>query len=806
MTRLIVVFLLALISVSTAIAGWFPLVNALNGQYFVANGGSDSNPGTQASPWQTIAKVNGLMFGGGACINFNGGQTFTGGVQAPGLRCITSYGAGQATISSGNSAACFTVLNLPSPSVTNIICTGGGNTTNTTDGIKVANTSAGNLAGPTISGTTISGYGANGVNISGTDSVGFNGVVVINNTIHDVTGNGGIHTSCIGLNSPSHSNSPYVHSNITITGNIVSNCTGEASQSDWSGGGIGIYSTNGGLVAANVASAFAANNTHCSGAGGFVAIASNAITFQFNEAFNGGFGAGGCDGNGFDIDGGATNIVMQYNWSHDNKGDGYLLDQYTGQSAWNNNVLRFNLSQNNNSEVHVVNTTGETMSGCQVYNNTLVNFNNAVIYQQASNAGAVDCNFSNNIIYTAYNAALLLSVAHPESMVFTGNDYFGGGTFSYNGSSYATFALWQTATSQEKIAGVNVGLTSNPQIYVPGGGWANVGYVPANLYAYNLQAGSPMIGAGLNLIAQYGINPGAQDYYGVAISAASLPIGAANGDFGTFVASCTAMSNFLARTSGFAKADNVNYNSLLCGFNGDGVLNYFDALYILAAPNSAASLLNLVSSSYSLTAHGVTTFTARQGILSDGSTGYLATGFIPSINGVNFTSTNASHGAYSLTSLAPNSGAGWGLEGAENWTGTANTSESSIYPGSFNSTTGAFYCDVNDFSGKTVTTVHGTQGLFVCVRTPTCCGASTTGDLPWFNGGVQISSTPAVVAVPNQEVLILAVNTGTGSGTVANPFFPGTVSAAFWASGNLDQPNVSRRFTSFMRAVNQNQY
>jgi hypothetical protein len=533
----------------------FPLGSTLGPfgiAYYVANGGSDSNNGlSPATAWQTIAHVNGQSLGPNATVLFSGGQTFSGGVVittsiSPSNITVGSYGAGQATISSGNSAACIMATNVPAVIIQNIICAGGGDTTNTTDGITVANSSADTLTGPTISHVTLSGYGANGINISGTDSVGFTGIVITNNTVHDVTGNGGIHTSCIGLNTPGHGTSPYSHFNITVTENTVYNCTGEASQSDWSGGGIGIYSTDGGLVAHNVAHDFSANNTHCSGAGGFVAIASNAIIFQFNEAYNGKFANGGCDGNGFDIDGGATNIVMQYNWSHDNMGDGYLLDEYVGQSAWNNNVLRFNIGQNDDSEIHVVSNPGTSMSACQVYNNTLYNSATAVIYQQSSDTGTVDCNFSNNIFYTGSNASLLVSMPNPSSMVFTGNDYFGGGTFSYNGRSYATFVLWQTASGQEKVKSVNVGRIKDPALYVPGGGSSNGGYVPANLMAYNLKPGSAMVGAGLNLSTLYGINPGTQDYYGTAVSAATLPVGAAAGHFATFAASCSQSTTFVA--------------------------------------------------------------------------------------------------------------------------------------------------------------------------------------------------------------------------------------------------------------------
>ena len=38
--------------------------------------------------------------------------------------------------------------------------------------------------------------------------------------------------------------------------------------------------------------------------------------------------------------------VMQYNYSHDNDGAGYLLGQFTGGRPWGRNIVRNNISQN----------------------------------------------------------------------------------------------------------------------------------------------------------------------------------------------------------------------------------------------------------------------------------------------------------------------------------------------------------------------------------------------------------------------------------------------------------------------------
>jgi hypothetical protein len=52
----------------------------------------------------------------------------------------------------------------------------------------------------------------------------------------------------------------------------------------------------------------------------------------------------GADGGGFDLDGGMTNSVLQYNLSYHNVGCGYLLCQYDYAGVWKNNIVRYNLS------------------------------------------------------------------------------------------------------------------------------------------------------------------------------------------------------------------------------------------------------------------------------------------------------------------------------------------------------------------------------------------------------------------------------------------------------------------------------
>ncbi len=86
----------------------------------------------------------------------------------------------------------------------------------------------------------------------------------------------------------------------------------------------------------------------------------------------------GDDGGGFDLDGGVTNSVLQYNLSYHNDGPGYFLCQYPEAPLFKNNVVRYNISQddgiknNRRSSIDVFSASSNA-SDCQVYNNTVYN-------------------------------------------------------------------------------------------------------------------------------------------------------------------------------------------------------------------------------------------------------------------------------------------------------------------------------------------------------------------------------------------------------------------------------------------------
>lgn len=79
---------------------------------------------------------------------------------------------------------------------------------------------------------------------------------------------------------------------------------------------------------------------------GIWTVLSNNILFQYNESHHNDSSSYGIDGDGFDLDGGTTNSTVQFNYSHDNGGAGYLDWQYSGASSHYGNTFQYNISQN----------------------------------------------------------------------------------------------------------------------------------------------------------------------------------------------------------------------------------------------------------------------------------------------------------------------------------------------------------------------------------------------------------------------------------------------------------------------------
>jgi len=494
--------------------------------YYVSSSGSNYNAGTSADKaWASILGVNARNFSAGDQILFEGGHTFSGfiyfdandrGTAAQPIT-IGSYGNGKATISSGASYGMY-VYNTAGFKINNLIFKGSGRTTNTMAGIfffmDKANT---RLSMVNIDDVEVYGYKGSGIMFgSNNNTSGFDNVSITNSSIHD--------NGVAGISS--YAQAVLGHRDFYLGNNKVYNNAGvPEEQSTHTGSGIMLGGVDGGVI--EYCEAY--NNGWLNGhpEGGPVGIwvySCNDIIIQNNESHHNKTGTTR-DGGGFDLDGGTTNSIMQYNYSHDNDGAGYLLAQYGGAATMKNLTIRYNISENDarkNSNGSILLWATNSNGGIQnadIYNNTIYlspASNGTPTAFFVSTGNLTNVKVRNNIIQTTGGLQAVRSLTN-SGIRFEGNAYWASGSdlkIYWNGTIYATLEKWRDASQQELLNGKAVGVATDPGLTGPGKG-VTIGDPTklANLAGYKLKSGSDMIGAGLNLKAAFGLSIGNVDFW-----------------------------------------------------------------------------------------------------------------------------------------------------------------------------------------------------------------------------------------------------------------------------------------------------
>ncbi len=506
--------------------------------YYVSSTGSDLNAGTSiATAWATITKVNSSVFLPGDALYFEGGQTFNGSIflssteanDPNSIFTISSYGTGKATINAGTSYG-FYAYNTQGFSLSNLIFDGNNTATNTGAGILVYADLPGNVtfSNITIANCEVKNFGAEGVKVYAfTGLTGYQNLSLSNLSVHDVTKNG---IEIYGF-LPRTPDNQWPNKNVTVSNCEVYNVPGSGLQHE--GNGIVISGVDGGTIQNCVVHNTGQANTFCGGPVGIWSLESNNVTIQYCESYNNHRGStAGCDGGGFDLDGGVTNSFMQYNYSHDNEGAGFLIGQYPNANKWNNNTVRFNISQNdgiqNKGSIDLFKGPGSaSMSGAYIYENTIY------VSPQPANGGLSAVNFENwstgisnvffyNNVFIATATVPLVVVPSGYSAFFAGNIYWPtAGNFSihYQGTNYTSLSSWRTATGNEIVSGSSTGFSGNPLLTnVGSGGTIGYGTSLSSLNAYKIQSAlSPAYQTALDLHALYGIDVGSMDFWGTIL-------------------------------------------------------------------------------------------------------------------------------------------------------------------------------------------------------------------------------------------------------------------------------------------------
>jgi hypothetical protein len=543
--------------------------------YYVSTTGSDSNNGTSTStPWMTIGQVNRFVFSPGDHVYFQGGQSFTGCVifsyatnipvsseSTPFV--VGSYGTGNATLLSncpganqsnglGPRSALVTIDGVSGFILNKLILSANG--TATQFGVVIQNSNTGTTATSiTVENSDVSGFyttasadTASEIWVLGYALTGGHGnldkVQIVNNALHGANGptsldQEGISGYGYGLNI----------TNVVYEGNTVYNLGGGGVLTG-AANGIIANGVNGAQIQYNIAHDIGGNTTSCGGSGAIWAYTSTNIAIQFNEVYNVqpiSF-TSGCDWNAFDLDGGVSNSVVQYNYSHHNFGPGYLayVANVAGYPTWGNNVFRFNISENDAYGVYgsgqgVVTITESPPDPLQIYNNTIYVPSEAAgwtfTYCYAfggSVAWAPGSLIENNICYINSTSSSVIpfvnipSLPTPTGINWANNDWYtpvSGATWWWRlgANQYTSLAAWQAGCNCDSGASI-----ANPLLTAPGTG-GTLSWTPSlengpqpGPAGYQLQPSSPVKSIGADLLAcpSQPTYLGARDYFGNSIA------------------------------------------------------------------------------------------------------------------------------------------------------------------------------------------------------------------------------------------------------------------------------------------------
>lgn len=273
-----------------------------------------------------------------------------------------------------------------------------------------------------------------------------------------------------GLSTVANDWTGIAYEDVYVANVVARNSPGFAGCNPHCGNGIVIGQADGALVEQSVAHSNGLQ--YGKGNVGIWTWQSNDVTIQHNVAYGNRSPAGG-DGGGFDLDGGVTNSVVQYNNSYDNDGAGYLLAQFGYAEPMAQNVFRYNVSTNDGHDNYGSITiwgdnTADLATSAVFHNNTILldksvapNAAGAVMFL-GSNHNQID--LFNNVFVATNGAELIDGSTTASKTTFAKNLYWTNGSPRVlEGTTYPSVAAWANAENQEQLGGQFIGLEADPQ-------------------------------------------------------------------------------------------------------------------------------------------------------------------------------------------------------------------------------------------------------------------------------------------------------------------------------------------------------
>jgi len=517
---------------------------ALGTTYYVSPSGDDGHSGTSTqAAWRTLDKVNSTGLSPGDKVLLEAGREFSGNLLLTAEDAGTpmqpvvvgSYGSGRARIKAGDGSG-VTVLNAGGVLVENLIVLGNDHRTNVGSGVKIVNTLPNNqkLRYIRIHNVEAAGFGRKkdpapeglqppdgcGIFVGGDASdkskSGYQDVRITNCVTYQNEYFGILMTG-YWQDDPD----TYANSDVYVGYCRMYDNPGDPNYfQNHSGSGILMEDVDGGVIE----HCQAYNNGYeggCTVGGpiGIWAAVANNVIIQCSESHHNRAGRG--DGGGFDFDGGTTNSILQYNYSHDNDGAAYLICSYkNAPHTFNKNIVRYNISVNDgrggyHAAIHLWSGSPkeDPIHNTHIYGNTIyAAYSPAIAF--APRQGIHDTKVCNNLFVTANSQKLVAGSPDQSTATFAGNAYWSvDGTFDIAG--YKSLGDWRKDTGQEMLNGKPVGFVVDPRV-------TDLGKNPIigdpsklhTLSGYRLQENSPLTDAGLDLRSLFGIDVGKRDFYG----------------------------------------------------------------------------------------------------------------------------------------------------------------------------------------------------------------------------------------------------------------------------------------------------
>jgi len=452
--------------------------------YYVSKSGDDSRDGlSMQTAWRSLDKISNFDFNPGDSLMLEGGVEFKGTISlasddngSPGKPVVvTSYGNKKATIAAGDGEG-LQANNTSFIRIVSLKFEGSGVSSNKGNGIHFfANDSLNSPSDIEVIDCDVRGFKTFGIGFGANDNISYKGYRNVRIIHCNVSENGQAGISSYG------SYLGFQHAHFYISNCKVFENRGIPSRTEsHTGNGIVMAMIDDLLIEQCEAYRNGADNRCTAGGpvGIWVWMCKNAV-IQYCVSHDNYAGLTK-DGGGFDIDGGASNCTLQYNYSYNNEGAGYLLAEYGAVFPYTNNIVRFNISFNDGrkngyggisiwgagKEYRVTNT--------YIYNNTIYLDDRNIVNGRPAGINLIGPNFSNviaanNIIATKGNVSVISSdtVVNESAFLLLHNNYYSFSNlyhFQMGKNKFNSIQAWLSETpNQEKLKGKSLWMNLDPR-------------------------------------------------------------------------------------------------------------------------------------------------------------------------------------------------------------------------------------------------------------------------------------------------------------------------------------------------------